>query len=313
MDHIEIPIWNKCNNRCLMCTNTNSMRKAGVFSYEWVINYLEKQIQKNKIKDLQTIGLTGGETTICPDFFRIISYIQQKFPKINIRVLTNGRMLAYNNFRKKCLILKNIDFIIPLHGFNAKSHDLITQVPGSFYQTTEGLKKLLTETRDDQQIEIRIIMTRLNLNIIPEVLKLVKDKFFSVNRVAMIFLEFEGTAELNKDIIGITYQETQPVLMKIKKYFEIFKDLRLYHFPLCVVQPNFWPYTWRTLPKIEVTFHEECQKCLLKKYCLGVHKSYLSYVKKPEIRPWLNLKGTEIKATGNFYRPIASVKIDELI
>lgn len=52
MNHIEIPIWNKCNNQCLMCTNTESMRKAHLFNYDSVINYLEKEIQKKKIKNL---------------------------------------------------------------------------------------------------------------------------------------------------------------------------------------------------------------------------------------------------------------------
>ena len=312
MNNIDLPIWNKCNNRCLMCTNSESMKRAQVFNYDWVINYLKNEVRENKIKNLQTVGLTGGETTICPDFFRIIDYIRQKFPETNIRILTNGRMLTYDNFRKKCLTFRNIDFIIPLHGYDAESHDRVTQTPGSFYQTTEGLRKLLSEKRSDQKIEIRIVATRLNFEIILQILKLIKEKFFDVDRIVLIFLEFEGLAEFNKNIVGITYQEIQPVLWQIKEYFKIFKDFRLYHFPLCVVPSNFWPYCWRTLPKKEVIFLKDCQKCLLKRYCLGVHKSYLSYVKKPEIRPWINLKGIRIKTTGNFYKPIDSVKIDKL-
>lgn len=309
MTNIDLPIWNKCNNRCLMCTNSQSMKKAQVFNYDWVINYLKNEVRKNKIKNLQTIGLTGGETTICPYFFQIIDYIQEKFPKTTIRVLTNGRMLIYDSFRKKCLTFKNIDFIIPLHGFNAGSHDRITQTPGSFYQTTEGLKKLLTEKGIGQEVEIRLVITRLNLNIIPTILKLIENKFLEVDRVVLIFLEFEGMAELNKDIVGITYHETQPILFKIKKYFKKFKDLRLYHFPLCLISPDFWPYCWRTLPKQEIAFLPECQECLVKIYCLGIHKSYSNFVKKLEIKPWLSLKGIKIKKSGNFYKPINSVAI----
>lgn len=295
-----------------MCTNTESMRKAYVFNYDLVINYLEKEIKKKKIKNLQTIGLTGGETTICPDFFRIIDYISQKFPETRICLLTNGRRFIYDDFRGKCLAFKKIDFVIPLHGYDSKSHDQITQVSGSFNQTIEGLKKLFLERKTDQKIEIRIVATRLNLKIIPKILKLIKDKFPTVDRVVLIFLEFEGMAKLNKNKVGITYQEIKPILWQIKKYFKVFKDFRLYHFPLCILEPDFWPYTWRTLPEEEITYLKDCQKCLLKKYCLGIHKSYLNYVKKPEIQPWLNLKGIEIKETGNFYKPINSLKIDKV-
>lgn len=284
------------------------MRKAYVFNYDLVINYLEKEIKKKKVKNLQTIGLTGGETTICPDFFRITDYISQKFPETRICLLTNGRRFIYDDFREKCLVFKEIDFIIPLHGYNAKSHDRITQSPGSFKQTTEGLKKLLQERRIDQKIEIRIVATRLNLKIIPKIIGLIKDEFPAVDRVVLIFLEFEGMAETNKDKVGITYQEIKPILWQIKKYFKLFKDFRLYHFPLCAILPDFWPYAWRTLPKEEIIYLSECQKCLLKKYCLGIHKSYLDYMKKPEIQPRLDLKGIKITETGNVYKPIRSIK-----
>jgi MoaA/NifB/PqqE/SkfB family radical SAM enzyme len=279
------------------------------FNYDSVINYLEEEIKKNKVKNLQTIGLTGGETTICPDFFRIMNYISDKFPEVIIRLLTNGRMLAYDVFRKRCLTFRNIDFIIPIHGYNAETHDRVTQTPGSFYQTTQGLKKLLTEKRNNPKIELRIVITRLNFKIVPKILKFIEKEFFDVDRIVLIFLEFEGEAKKNKNKVGITYQEFQPVLEQIKKYFQLFKDLRLYHFPLCVLEPSFWPYTWRTLPEAEITFLPECQRCLLKKYCLGIHKSYLGYVKKPEIKPWKSLKGIKIQKSKNFYKPINSLKL----
>lgn len=308
MNHIDVPIWNKCNNRCLMCTNTESMRRDNSFSYDSVIAYLEEKIKENDSSVPETIGLTGGETTICPYFFQMMNYIYQRFPETTIRVLTNGRMFVYNNFRVKCLAFKKVDFIIPLHGYNPKSHDQVTQVSGSFSQTTEGLKKLLREKKDGQKIELRIVVTRLNLEIIPRIFNFIEDNFSSIDRVVLIFLEFEGRAEANKNSVGITYLQIQPVLEKIKKYFKIFKDLRLYHFPLCVLEPFWWPYTWRTLPAEEVTYLPECQKCLLKRYCLGLHKSYLDYIKKPEIQPQLSLGKIKIKATKNFYRPIDYIK-----
>jgi len=252
--------------------------------------------------------LTGGEPTISPYFFQIINYLYQKYPKINIRVLTNGRLFFYDNFLKKCLNFRNIDFIIPIHGFDNVSHNRITQVPGSFYQTIKGLEKLYFKRKADQKIEIRIIATRLNFKVIPKILKLIKEKFPQIDRVVLILLEFEGKGELNKKEVGITYQELRPILEKTKNYFKFFKDFRLYHFPLCVLTSDFWPYCWRTLPKREVTFLPECKKCLLKQDCLGVHKSYLNYVRKPEIKPILDLKGKKIVRTNDYYKPIKWVK-----
>lgn len=308
MNHIEMPIWNKCNNRCAMCTNTESMILEDCFTFEAVINYFEEELKKNNYTTVESISLTGGETTICPYLFKLLYYVRKRFPGVIIRLLTNGRMFLYDNFRKECLSYRNIDFAIPLHGHSAEIHDKITQVPGSFFQTIEGLKKIYNEKRADQKIEIRIIANRYNLTIIPKIFEFIKNNFIEVDRVVLIFLEFEGKAEINKDEVGITYSQIQPAIEQIKKYFKIFKDFRLYHFPLCVLPPSLWPYAWRTLPDGEVAYLSECQKCLAKKYCLGVHKSYFNYVKKPEIRPWLNLDGIKVKATGNFYNPISSIK-----
>lgn len=308
MSHIEIPIWNKCNNRCLMCTNTTSMMEESCFTFTAVINFFKEELKKSNCAIPESVGLTGGETTICPYFFRILKYIRKKFPKTIMRLLTNGRMLAYDNFRDKCLTFKNIDFMIPLHAHSAEIHDQITQTSGSFHQTVGGLKKLFIERKDNQKIEIRVIVNRYNLAIIPKIFELIKNNFIDADRVVLIFPEFEGKAEENKNAIGITYAQIQPALERIKKYSKIFKDFRLYHFPLCVLDSSLWPYAWRTLPSNEVTYLPECQKCLLKEYCLGVHKSYFSYVKNPEIKSRTSLKGIEIKKTGSFYKPIEFVQ-----
>ena len=313
MNHIEIPIWNKCNNRCLMCTNIESMMEKSAFTYDSVIAFLERELKRNNCTVPESVSLTGGETTICPYFFQIMNYLYQRFPEVTTRVLTNGRMFVYNNFREKCLAFKKVDFIIPLHGYSPKSHDQVTQVSGSFSQTIEGLKKLFRDRKEGQKIELRIVVTRLNLEITPRIFKFIGDNFPSVDRVVLIFLEFEGKAEVSKDRVGITYLQIQPVLEKIRKYFKIFKDLRLYHFPLCVLDPSFWPYAWRTLPAEEVTYLSECQKCLLKKYCLGVHKSYFKFNKSPEINPRRSLEGIKIKGTGNFYHPIDSIEIEKVV
>ncbi|MBU1255917.1 radical SAM protein, partial [Patescibacteria group bacterium] len=311
MNHIEMPIWNKCNNRCVMCTNTEEMIQEDCFTFESVVNYFEEKLKENNYTTLGSISLTGGETTICPYLFKLLNYIRKRFPKVIIRILTNGRMFFYDSFRKECLSYQNIDFAIPLHGHNAEIHDGITQIPGSFHQTIEGLKKLLREKGVNQKVEIRIIANRHNLAIIPNFFEFIKNNFTEADRIVLIFLEFEGKAEVNKNNVGITYTQIQPALEEAKKYFKLFNDFRLYHFPLCALEPSLWPYAWRTLPAEEVVYLAECQKCKLKKYCLGMHKSYLNYIKTPEIKSWLNLDGIKIKATGNFHHPIDSIKIDK--
>lgn len=308
MDYLVLPIYNRCNNQCLMCTNTDFKKMLHAFDYKGVVDYLENEL-KNNLGFLHGIGITGGETTIAPHFFQVMSYIRLKFPRLKIDLLTNGRMLIYPEFRQRCLGLGNINFVIPIHGYNAKTHDKITRVTGSFKQTMLGIKKLFEERLGNQEIELRVIATRLNLKIIPRIFELIKSEFPNVDRVVLIFPEFEGMASINLDRVAVTFNDLLPVLKKIKRYFYSFREVRLYHFPLCVLEPFFWPYTWRTLPEDEIAFLPACKLCLMDKYCLGVHKSYLEYCRNPEIRPFLSLKRFGIVADKNSYRPISSVKV----
>lgn len=306
MINIDLPIWNKCNNECLMCTNTDSMRDADVFQLSTIKNYLEEKIKKAG-GNPQTIHITGGEPTIAPHFFKVLRYIRKNHPRIKVKVLSNGRRFVYDEFTEKCLQFP-IDFIIPIHGSNPELHDNVTRVSGSFSQTFRGLKKIIRK-RKVQDIEIRIIATQLNFQDIPNILKLIKQEFEQVEKIAIIFLELEGQGEKNIDDVKINYEELKPILQKAKEYFEFFDDLRLYHFPLCMLEKQFWPYAWRTLPDNEVVFLDECKSCKVKKYCLGVHKSYLEQNKKPEISSITELN-VKIEPTGNFHKPIKEIKND---
>ena len=74
-----------------------------------------------------------------------------------------------------------------------------------------------------------------------------------------------------------------------------------------MINQSLWKYTWRTLPKYEVTFLPRCKDCLYKKYCLGIHKEYLKKVGGEEFQPIKNKY--LIKETNNFYHPIQDVFI----
>ncbi len=307
MAHIDLPLYNKCNNHCLMCTNPTDFSSKTNSSYYLQKGFLER-LEKINPEDLNEISLTGGEPTLHPKFFEILDFIRNRFPESLITLLTNGRYFYYIDFAKNLWRHKNLSVAVSLLGHNAVIHDAITRTKGSFEQTISGLKNLiLAKTDESQKIEIRVVASRLNLKFIPKIIKFLKNNFLTADRIVLIFMEYEGQAIINKKQVAIAYKDVFPVLSKIKKDILAFREFRLYHFPLCVLDPFFWPYAWRTLPKEEIVFRPKCLKCVFKKYCLGLHKGYLKYVKKSEIQPWLSSKGIKIEETGNFYKPINSV------
>jgi len=301
----DVAIWNKCNNHCVMCTNPSTYQLEEVFPYSF--ENIKKRWSKVKLKLNDTIALTGGEPTIHPNFFKVVHWFHSQYPKNKIAIASNGRMFYYQNFTKKLLKIDNLLLQIAIHGYNERTHEMITRVKGSFKQTVKGIHNILRYKNNSQELEIRIIITRLTYKNLSKILNFLKNDFNikKIEDIALIFMEMEGQAKDNFNIVGITYKEVMKYLPKVvKEWAPQFNDFRLYHFPLCVLPPSLWKYAWRTLRGEEVMFLPHCKKCPFKKYCLGIHRDYLTLIGDKEFKPPKKIK---IETTNFSYRPINNI------
>lgn len=291
-----------------MCTNPVTFRDKNdslLYSKEAVISRLESHKAKY-LAARENINLTGGEPTIHPKFLALVKEVRNMFPDNKIVMATNGRMFSYPLFAKQCLAMNNLSIEVAIHGPNSKLHDAITRVKGSFEQTVEGVHNILKYRNSSQELELRVIIIKPNQKYVSDTLNFIKKEFPSVDRVILVFMEMEGFAEKNFKAVGLRYSDFRPQLSQFKKWAEGLPELRLYHFPLCVLPPEIWPYAWRTLRGSEVTFLKSCRSCLYKKYCLGIHKDYLKLVGGKEFKPIK--EKFEIKKRDFFHNPIIGIK-----
>jgi len=297
----DIAIWNQCNN-----TNpfNYQLEKNGTL---YLFENLKKAWVNRKFEPNDSLCFTGGEPTIHPDFFKIINWFHTRYPKNSIAIASNGRMFSYQGFTKNLFKINNLLLEIAVHSSDEKTHDFITRTKGSFKQTIEGIHNILRLKNDSQKIEIRIIITKFTYKNLDKILAFIKNEFNirQIRDIVLIFLEMEGQAKDNLNIVGITYEEVIKSLPQtVNKWASCFDDLRLYHFPLCVLPPELWPYAWRTLRAEEIMFLPRCNKCFLKKYCLGIHRDYLTLVGNKEFKPPKKIK---IVTSDYFYKPINKV------
>jgi len=292
-----------------MCTNPDrpwpSWDGSLLYDFSSIINRLEKS--KEKIKAAESIYLTGGEPTLHPHFLEIFKYLKENFPSQRIKLLSNGRRFFYKDFTQEFLeITDNLEVDISLHGPNDIIHDGVTGSKDSFKQTLAGLKNLLYNKKQKQIIGVRTVITRQNYKYLDQTLKLLATEAPSLNRVIIIFHELEAQAIKNLSEVGITYQELRPFIEKVRSFLNDFQELRFYHFPLCSLPLDFWPYVWNTLPKKEVSFLPECRLCFYRKFCLGIHKGYLKNIGRQGFIP---LDKGEIRLDFNpdLYHPIKKV------
>ena len=164
---------------------------------------------------------------------------------------------------------------------------------------------MLLYKEDGQLIDIRFVITRLSYKHLDQFLEMAQERFSLVDRIILIFPEMENQAQKNLKTIQVTYNQAKPYLGKIYSLFEKFKEIRLYHFPLCTVPEKFWSYAWRTWPAKEVTFLAFCNSCRYKKYCVGIHKEYLKNIGQDDFGSIK--KSLNIKERDDFYHPIIKV------
>lgn len=296
-----IPIWNRCNNQCLMCSNPTDYALTGRYSF----SALKARVDGIPAAERE-IYLTGGEPSLHPQLFPLLSYIRETHPRARILMDTNGRRFSYRGFAAGCAAFGNIEFQVSLCGHNAAAHDAVTLTPGSFRQTLAGLKNLLALGPAGADVEARFVLSGLSIGDMGRVYGLARKKLKGIKALVFIFMEMEGRAGENLKTAGLTYTAALPLVVE---FFAGVKsapfELKLYHFPLCALPPELWRYAWRTLPKKELAFPKSCARCAVRRYCLGVHKDYLKYFGAAEFKAVRT--APRLETSSNFCHPITEV------
>jgi radical SAM protein with 4Fe4S-binding SPASM domain len=94
---------------------------------------------------------------------------------------------------EKCAGLKNIKFIFSFHGATAKTHDYITQTPGSYNCLLTSLKDCL---RAGIECEINFVPLRVNVNEFTRLVNLAQD--LQITRISVLRFVPQGRGILNR-------------------------------------------------------------------------------------------------------------------
>ena len=124
-----------CNVRCIHCY-VNKEKSDKLLTTDEIKSIID-DLAKFKVVDLQ---FSGGEIFLRKDILEILDYAAKK--RFVLRLKTNGTLITPSIAKRlsKNKFIRRID--ISLLGGKAKTHDAITQVPGSYRKTLEGIKNL---------------------------------------------------------------------------------------------------------------------------------------------------------------------------
>lgn len=341
----DIPIINKikktviiagyaCNNNCVFCIHGNKRD----YIHDKDTNQIKKEIARARSDGSTYLEIIGGETSMRPDIFELISFARDIGFK-TIMMATNGRMYSYKNFTYRILKSGLNSLVFSIHGHNAKLHDELTQVPGSFNQLIQGYKNIKTISKE-LNIPISLgsntCITKQNYEYLPQIGQYIHK--LGINNSEFIFIDPNQIS--SSKLFNSLVPKISKAAPYIHKCLDIKKKNKLSHWhvryvPLCYfkdyqdqiseimedkifhtehIAPDFYnPNASEGRKNVGRIKTDKCNRCELFNQCEGIWNKYNQYYGDKELKPIIsNLDLQEVNNMSLLdimgYKPIISDK-----
>ena len=269
---------NICNQNCVFCPQP----REGTISSRYAIN--SAILDNLKPKDISLVTITGGEPTLLgSDLVTIISNLLRINPKAEIAILSNGMLFDNEAYAKQIVESgkKQLRICIPLHSDVPTYHDYATGVNGSFDRTSLGLLNLQRSSAD---IEIRIVLNRLNYKRLSNIASSICKNFPFVSHVAFMGLEVYSEAAEHASEVWIDppeYMEQLSLAIKILQCRGI--SASIYNLPYCLVPESMWSFLIDSISVWKKIYLPVCDSCAKRLTCPGLFATskYQSLSLKP--------------------------------
>ncbi|WP_164975301.1 His-Xaa-Ser system radical SAM maturase HxsC [Lutibacter sp. HS1-25] len=280
-------VTDQCNSSCLMCSQPP--KNVDDIEYFYKIN---NEILSLIPKDIEVIGISGGEPTLLGEKLNLIlKRLKLEFPNTRVHILSNGRKFFDKNYvsRLSLDINKLATFGIPLYSDIATIHDYVVQAKNAFYQTAIGLHNA---ARFGLNIEIRIVITKLNYERLPKLAKYIFMNYPFVEHVAFMGVEYTGFAVVNSELIKVNPDVYMDQLKEAVLFLNSMKiNTSIYNLPLCLVHRKLWPFSVKSISDWKQEYSNDCKLCEEVNICGGFFRT--SRLKYNNINPILEKKYNE--------------------
>ena len=170
--HMCVRITDACQLRCKHCYQQQTVKNNKHMTFdEFVYLYykhqdIAKKFVHYKEDFIHSCDLEGGETTLNPDLYKIIRFLNSN--NVYVAVLSNGidikdELIDTLKLHKKNKVQVSIDGL-------EKTHDFI-RGEGTFKKSIEGIKKLLS---NNINVSSNMVVHEQNFNDVPNVKEYIK-------------------------------------------------------------------------------------------------------------------------------------------
>ena len=135
-----------CNYDCEFCYY------QGLLHLKTDFDTIKKRIDKIYSYGIDEIDLSGGESSVHKDWFKILQYCSTKFK--NISTLSNGWAFARKDFMEKSKESGLTEILFSVHGYDEQSHNEIVRRNGAWKRMLQAI-----ENAHELGIKVRVNCT----------------------------------------------------------------------------------------------------------------------------------------------------------
>jgi MoaA/NifB/PqqE/SkfB family radical SAM enzyme len=232
-----------CNEKCVFCPCSEPGNVIESLSLEEMKSCIDRAIKESRIDN---VLLSGGEPTINKEFVKLLEYIHGK--GLHISILSNSLNFSGRKFLNKVVEVTgtaNIEVTTAFHSHIPEKHDRLTQVPGSFHRSLEGLQNII-DTGITASVKYNII--RYTYREMAGYIDWLYRTFLDKVALLICNIDINGVALKNKELVGVTFEESAPYLEqaldKVITYRQNDRkrNVKVFTTPLCTLDPYYWGF-----------------------------------------------------------------------
>ena len=273
----------RCNNNCIMCCQP-PLKDNDID--ELFIKNIE--IIERSPKDIPVVGISGGEPTLLGEkLIHLIQYIRKELPESDIHILSNGRNFCDAEYAKAVLKAGEGKIVvgIPFHSDYYKDHETIAGKKEAYNETLTGLYNLAAF---GAEIELRIVINKLNYNRLPQMADFIFKNLPFVAWTAFMAMEHIGHAVTNEKNVWIEPIDYMKELEEAVVYLNQWKkDVAIYNIPLCLLPDRIHSFAKQSISDWKNKYLSVCENCIKKSECCGFFATSKKTFKGVE--PFINL------------------------
>lgn len=276
--YVEMTMHFRCNLRCHHCMIEDTMDRLEPESQD----RFEELLDHNR-ENAQWSGLilTGSEITLRKDLPQLVQAARDaNFHQV--RIQTHGMRLADPAYCRELVTAGVNEFFVSVCAGDARTHDEITKVPGSFERTVRGLENL--DAIPNVKILTNTVVTRQSYqHLTPMVRRLAHLR----QLVQMDFWNYWPMREADDKNLIVSHLELLPYLRSaLTEAQSLGRSVELKNYPECLlgdlrgvlhndqpqlyIDPSFWDEFARN-GFYQCVYREQCQS----RQCLGLNTAYI--------------------------------------